>query len=227
MLAPTTVPDTTLVGRVMLIGLGLHWLLVPLAGATTFSERWLQPALMTLPIWLFMLVERGVPGRRALAAYTLLTALLVLAIPGLRYALYARGADHCGSCRAMVPFKALATGLVAAGYDGRGTVLASGFHVGGNLRVRFPDARVVDSGYAPTLWPAPRDRGPCLLVWSMRDADDLRGRAPLLDYLGTQLAGSAGANHVEGLVAAPMFGSRTRIYRLGYRLYSEGSGQCR
>src|SRR4029077_7537632 len=56
---PSTPPEPMigahLVGMVMAIALIGHWLLVPLAGATNFSERLLQPALQILPVYLFML----------------------------------------------------------------------------------------------------------------------------------------------------------------------------
>ena len=46
-------------GFLILIVLGLHALLIPAFGAVNFTERWLHPALMSLPIFLFAIAERG------------------------------------------------------------------------------------------------------------------------------------------------------------------------
>src|SRR5262249_11545575 len=56
------IPSAAFLATAMAIAVGLHWLLVPLARATVFQERLLQPALMILPVYLFMLVERGLGG---------------------------------------------------------------------------------------------------------------------------------------------------------------------
>ena len=66
-----------------------------------------------------------------------------------RIVVYLIGADYCGSCRNMVPFERLAGDLRAAGFSGMGTIVANGFHIGGNMRVEFPDARIIDAGYPP------------------------------------------------------------------------------
>lgn len=220
-------PDAALLGWTMAISAGLHWLLVPITGATEFSERWMQPALMILPVFLFMLVERGRPSGRAIVAFALLMAAMVAVALGARVVTYVRGADHCGACRAMVPFDALADQLRQAGYRGGGTILADGFHTGGNMRVQFPDARLVSPGYPPVVWPPASGSGPCLLVWKADGADDRARPDRLLGYLETELAGRPGAPHREGVASALMRGSEAREYRLGYRLYPGPVGDCR
>ena len=110
----------------------------------------MQPPLFILPIALFMLIERGRPARLAVNASATILAVLAAGTLAARIVVYMLGADHCGSCRNMMPFVALASQLRAAGYSGCGTILAHGFHIGGNMRIAFPDARIVESVPPPS-----------------------------------------------------------------------------
>jgi hypothetical protein len=123
---------------------------------------------------------------------------------------------------------ALADKLRAAGFSGSGTILADSFHTGGNMRIAFPDARIIDVGYPPSIWPAPRGDGQCLLVWNAHktEAENEDARQYVLSYL-PKLAGAADAPHREGVASALMYGSDKREYRLGFRLYEEPLGDCR
>jgi hypothetical protein len=231
--AGTPVVETQLgVGFVALtiaISLALHLALVLAVGAREFSERLMQPPLFILPILLFMLIERGRPARLAVNAFAAILALLVVGTLAARIVVYARGADHCGSCRNMMPVEALAEELRAADFSGSGTIVSSGFHIGGNMRVAFPDARIVEAPYPPETWPAPRGNGQCLVLWQEREdrAKSEGFRRFALSYLADQLGGEADAPHKGGVVSALMFGSATRHYRLGYRLYEGPVGDCR
>jgi len=97
------------------------------------------------------------------------------------------------------------------------------------MRVAFPDARIVDVGYGPETWP---DRaaasGQCLLLWQ-EGGDSQRSSAALARleaYLAERLGGMPEAAHRDGAVGGRMFGSLTRDYRLGFRLYGP-IGACR
>jgi hypothetical protein len=176
-----------------------------------------------------MLVERGRPGRRSIAAFALMMAALVGIAFAARIVVWERGADHCGSCRNMVPFAALASELRAAGYDGTGTILAENFHIGGNMRVTFPRARIIDVTYPASPWPRAAGSGPCLLLWQDR-GDPARAdaaKARLGRFLADDLHAPPDAPHTEGVVSRLMFGSRTRQYRMGYELYGAPAGDCR
>ncbi|HET6522488.1 MAG TPA: hypothetical protein VFG47_22085, partial [Geminicoccaceae bacterium] len=225
--APAVTPG--FLGALIALTLGLHWLLVPTLGAVTFTERWMHPALMVLPVFLFALVERGRPGPRAIAVYLAVVAVFVAAALGARVVRYGLGADHCGKCRELVPFDRLAAQLRAAGFE-RGTIVADGFHVGGNLRVAFPDSRVIDPAYPPEVWPEASgagDGGQCLAAWWADDghADALKARIDA--YLTGVLGVAPDALHVTGRAEAPMRGSTTRSYTLAYELFPRGAGECR
>jgi 4-amino-4-deoxy-L-arabinose transferase-like glycosyltransferase len=220
------VPDSRLVGTVIAIAIVLHWLLVPFARATDFSERLLQPALQILPIYLFMLVEQAgeVPAQTLRAYAATLAGVAAIALVA-RIGIHVAGGDYCrGPCRALAPFSEAAAGLRAAGFQGRGTIVVRGFHAGGNLRVQFPQARVVETGYPARTWPAPAGRGQCIGVWPSEYGD---GRDIVESYLARELGADAKAPRREGEVTALMQGARKRSYRLHYLLYDGPQGECR
>ena len=227
--APMSIIDARFLARTMAIAIALHILLVVLLGATDFSERLMQPALLIMPVWMFMVVDRGRLSPRELNRIALIFALFSLAFLAARAVVYVRGADGCGACRAMVPFADLAAGLRSEGYSGGGTIIAEDWHIGGNLRAPFPNARIIDPDYPPAAWPAASGRGPCLLVW--RQQEDLgeteEARAKLEKYLSGQLGGAIDAPHRDGQVSAPMFHSAKRRYALRYRLFDGPVGECR
>lgn len=223
------VPDVRLIGMSMAIAIALHWLLVPLAGATHFPERLLQPALLILPLWLFMLVERsgGAPLSRVGTYATVLTVVVGVALIA-RVGVHAAGADYCRRvCRDFLPAADIAAALRSAGFHGKGTIVVPDMHLGGNLRVQFPEARVVNTGYPARAWPKPAGMGQCLGVWTEYGAsvDEMRGH--VYAYLSKELGVAPDAPRREGSVTANYRGSKTRAYRLIYGLYDGPQGDCR
>jgi hypothetical protein len=145
-----------------------------------------------------------------------------------RVGIHTAGADYCrGTCRALVPFAELAAGLRNAGFAEKGTIVVSDFHIGGNLRVLFPDARVMQIGYPSVVWPKPTGTGQCLAVWAGAGGAGDRMRGLIDAYLAKELHVGADARRRQGVVSAPMLGSATRIYRLDYALYEAPQGECR
>lgn len=221
-------PDARFVGTTIAIAIGLHWLLVPLASATNFDERLMQPALLVLPIYLFMLVERGGADPRAVRRYAQAIAILAVVVLAVRVGLHVAGAKYCGgACRAFAPFEEVAAGLRKAGFEGKGTIVATDFHIGGNLRVAFPHAGIMQIGYPASAWPAPSGTGQCLAVWGGTADAAQRAQKQVDAYLATQLNVPAGAPRREGTITALMHGSTTRTYYLTYALYDAPQGDCR
>ncbi len=223
------VPDIRLIGMVMAIALGLHWLLVPIAGATQFPERLMQPALLVLPIWLFMLVERsGKPYARAAGHYALALAVVAGAALIVRVGVHAAGGDYCRRvCRDLLPAADLAAGLRTAGFQGKGTIVVRDMHLGGNLRVAFPEARMIDIGYPPRVWPKPSGTGQCLAIWTEYGGPVEETRKRVYAYLGEELGVAADAPKREAEVTATLLRAKTRSYRLYYGLYDGPQGECR
>lgn len=222
---PAPRPGLDLVLVVMALVAALHFALVLFAGATEFSERMMQPALIILPVAFFMIVERGGVSARAVRLYAILLVVLTVGVLAGRIGLHAAGGDYCrGSCRALQPYQTIAGEFRRAGFTGYGTVLAQDFHIGGNLRVLFPDARVMTPDYPPATWPEAQAGGQCLLVWRGDDAmpDDLS------DYLVVDLAVPAGTPPLRrGVVSAPLIGGKTRGFSLNYALYDVAGSECR
>ena len=219
------VPDRRLIGLVIAIAVLLHWLLVPFAGATDFAERLLQPALQILPIYLFMLVDDVGVSAQSLRAYAMALAGVAAVALVARIGIHVAGSDYCrGVCRTLVPFKEVAAGLRGVGFEGRGTIVARGFHPGGNLRVQFPEARVMETGYPSKTWPLPAGRGQCIGVWSSESAN---GRDVVDAYLTRELGVDPKAPRREGVITALMGGSKTRSYQLHYLFYDRPQGECR
>lgn len=225
----------TFFGCLVLIILGLHALLIPLFGAVNFTERWLHPALMSLPILLFALVERSRPSDRRIGAFVAIVAILVAVAAGARLYRYGAGADECRSCREFAPFAELADGLRMTGFS-HGTIVADGMHIGGNLKMLFADSLVVDPAFPRALWPDFDDRlnaggrdgqGACILVWRDDGGNPKARRDLMKDYAVDELGLPMTARPKTGRLDAHLIGSSTRRYALGFELYQENAGGCR
>ncbi|HEX6001648.1 MAG TPA: glycosyltransferase family 39 protein [Hyphomicrobiaceae bacterium] len=232
------VPSTGLLAMVMIIGIALHWLLVPLTRATHFAERLMQPALMLLPVYLFMLVEGGLKGGPAPARHVRNYTIALAAVAGVallaRIGIHAAGPDVCRTaCRDLLPVVHLAAGLRQAGFNGKGTVVVRDVHLGGNLRVQLPEARFVATGYPARMWPRPAPEsadtsrsGQCLAVWSDYKGGAERQYAEIRAYLARELGVPAEAKGRRGEVAARYAGSK-RTARVLYELFDTPQGDCR
>ncbi len=229
-LAKTAV-DVRFLGALILIMLGLHALLIPLLGATAFTERWMHPALMVLPLFLFALAERGRPSNRSIAIYLTTIAILVAVAAGARLYRYLEGADQCSKCREFVPFADMAAELRTAGFT-RGTIVADGMHMGGNLKMLFSESRVIDPAFPLALWPDVGQQssdgdGTCLLLWRDDRPDSALRRAVVEDFATTALGVPSNAPRKTGRVEAPLYQSSSRTYALGFHLIRKNTGACR
>ena len=215
------------VGATIAIGLAALWILVLVAGATELKVRYMHPILLILPIWLFMVIESGRPARLATNILACVLAVLVLQVAAAR-ALQPTGLVSCGLCPEWRPFGPLAQQIKAAGYRGAGTMVTDA-ETGGNMRIQFPDARVLDPFYPRTSLPSVSGMGQCLIVYW--DDGDPRTREASLgryeSYLENTLQGRAEAAYLDGVVSAPMLAPAEGILRLGYRLYDAPNGDCR
>ncbi|MEK9722456.1 MAG: hypothetical protein VW405_03075 [Rhodospirillaceae bacterium] len=136
--------------------------------------------------------------------------------------------SFCKSCEDHVPYDAHAEQLRAAGFIG-GTVFAY-FHfdpLAGNLRVRFPNARIVSAKHPGVIPPRGGAPGQCLIVWPMRGADDPKSAT-------IHTANKSPLN--TGLDWNALRASRTRapvppwdgtVHELGFVLLKDGAGDCR
>ncbi len=193
----------------------LHLLLVPVAGAVNFPERWMIAVELPVAILLMAAIPRDHP-RLPVVALTVLA--VILGTWTARLAIGLTDADYCGRCRTRLPVAAIVDGVRAAGFED-GTVVSLDMHLGGNLQAALAGTgRVVMPSYPASIWPAPRDGG-CLVVWPMGRG----GGAALRAAAGLGADVEAGR---DGEVLAPILGSTSRLDGIGFRLLP-GAGSCR
>jgi hypothetical protein len=195
--------------------IGMHAALVPLAGATSFPERWMIVPLLPLPLVLMASVSPVSPRLPRFGGLLVGLALLVVLV---RAVIGVTDAAYCGKCRTRMPAEAFAAAIRDAGFTS-GTLVAPDMHLAGNLKRVMPDARVVVPRLPETARPAPGD-GVCVVLWRGED-DGARVLAAARRALGADLSGAA-TRHVQ----APILGGAARFQSLSFRI-GEGEGSCR
>jgi len=154
-----------LCGRTVVAMIALTALLIAVTGATYVKERHMHPLMLLLPIFLFADLERFGFQRQWRWLGAILVAVAAVAflarVPGLA----APDRFWCGgNCRHMKPYAELSAPLTKLG-AAKATLIADQSYTGGNLRVLFPDARVVTKAI-PARTPA---RDQCFFVWEEGD----------------------------------------------------------
>jgi|GEM_PF-498066 len=152
------------------------------------KARWMHPFLLPALPWLWLRLHRL--GWRFKDTVRLF--VILLAISGLIFVMRAGrlgyGPPFCGKCRAIMPYEALETRIKALGFTG-GMIIAQDEHLAGNLRVAFPQARLLNLHKA-FYHPPARDNaasypsGQCLMVWH-GPTDQTEQPQPPLDMLAS------------------------------------------
>ncbi len=196
---------------VMAVAFGLHALLIPLAGAVNFPERWMITVEMPLAILVFAAM-RPEPARLWIVAATIL--VVVAGAWSIRTGIGLTDAAYCDRCRTRLPVAAFVDGLREAGFA-RGTVVVGDMHLGGNLQAALGGTgRVVMPTYPAGIWPAPGD-GLCVAA----------GREGTVPPSTAALGGDLAARPIQ-VVRAPILGSTDVEQGMAFRL-GPGEGQCR
>ncbi|MBO6858442.1 glycosyltransferase family 39 protein [Roseibium sp.] len=164
---PAVSDAARLCGRTVLLMILLTALMIAVTGATYVKERHMHPLLLLLPVWLFADLERfGFEKQwRWLTAVVLaVVAVAFLArVPGL----VAPDKTWCGGkCRHMKPYADLKAPLADLG-AADATLIADDGYTGGNLRVLFPDARLVTKAIPARTPP----RHSCFFIWEEGDKE--------------------------------------------------------
>lgn len=213
-------PWIRLLALVTVAGLACMAATVFVAEATYFKERRMHAVLLTVPLLAMLAAARAGLGWEQLRWLAGAAALIaVAAVAGVvGQALFEP--KTCRNCRLHAPFPALAEALQAAGFSG-GTVLAGDEHVGGNMRARFPQARVLTPVYAGFRPPAHDGTGRCLLVWNSRGRDELPAA---LQAFAAELGAVPEAPRHVGL---PLIREPERQDRFGFAFATNADGACR
>jgi lipopolysaccharide core galacturonosyltransferase RgtB len=229
--AASGAPMRRLFGAWLLLSYAVLTAGVLFAGATAIKYHYMVAVLLPAPIWLMLRVrDRGLesvdrPGWRgqALAAACALCVLAVLT--GVAWRGFG-APDHCGRCYLHWDYAAVAQKLRADGFA-RGTILADDHHVGGNLRTYFPDAPMYSLKF-PDFVPPRRTpgNGQCVALWdAAAEGDELPD--DITDFLKIRLGGDIDPMPPTRIIELPYRGSTTRMLKLGYVLFPNGTGKCR
>ena len=117
--------------------------MVVLGGVTEFKEHWMQPVFCVLPLAAFVArpqLESAPGGARFTGAVLGVALLFFLATAAYPWVAGWRGRPG----ELNQPIRALVQQLRAAGYDGRGPIVAADHMLAGALRTRFPAAPAAD-----------------------------------------------------------------------------------
>ena len=197
---------------------------VVLLGVTEMKARWMLPLLGLVPLALVLRVEAAAPPpgrRRLLAAIVVGAAVASLA---LRFTEVGLGPWLGRPSRLHTPVAALVGELRAAGFRG-GTIVADDKGLGGNLRLHFPESRVLTPLLPAVAPPAADGAGQCLVAWRPRPA---LAPAPLFLAFVAERLGRAPAEPVTPRVAAaPVPGVPGSSYRVAWVALPAGPPPCR
>lgn|GEM_PF-1944422 len=164
----------------LLAGLVVMVLVVLVSGTGKFHERYMQPLLFATPLYFLGRILRARPEARVWRRYAAGVVLVTAGVLGLRALELSPLCPQ--SCRDLVPYDRLAGHLRAEGFTG-GTIVTGSPIAAGNLRVQFPEARVL-LGASPALPRNPAGSGQCLAIWDMTDWGPETSRQAALAALG-------------------------------------------
>ena len=212
--------------RAMLIALGVTFIalvsIVFIAQVTDFKPRYMHPILLTAPLLFFFWLktkpanpgaERWLAGIAAAFAIGVFAGMIAQAI----------AEPHgCKNCWLQMPVPALARELQRQGL-GEGTILTENAHIGGNVRLFLPHARVYSPDY-PMAEAAPTGRGQCLLIWNSR-MHGASAPEPLIQFL-TEHFGGAFSNGPTTYVTEPLLRGGARTDSFGVTRVAGRSGDC-
>jgi hypothetical protein len=202
---------TRLLGRMMLFSLAGVVVVIIATGTTKITERWLDPYLLILPLWLLLKFERGGADTRAslprlFPAFAVILAVTLLSVPGKTLL-----AGFTGSySRINQPMSDIADALHRSGEPS--LILADTQHLAGNMRLQFPSAaveRLEDWQHAIASYP----KGPVLLVWG---ADDEVGAAPPEELDAILQGRAATISQAERIERPYRFSFGRRLFSVNY-----------
>jgi hypothetical protein len=182
-------------------------------------RAWAYPVLLPLPLYLFArtkLVYGGAAARWDKYFLIAIAAFMAVGI-AVRIWMYETRAHDCRHCAEYWPLSRYADTFRQAGFLG-GTIAAPDAALGGNLRLVFPEARVVTPD-APAGAFGPPLPGECLVVWE--------GDGNLPEGLGRYVETTYGAKlkdrALQGDVEAMLLTSKGRLARLNFLILAQGT----
>lgn len=223
--AETPSPWLRVLALTLAIAFAVLALTVLIGEVTYFKDRRMHAVLMIAPLALFMVLDRRAPEARRLrrlgAAIGGVVALAAVALLG--QALFEP--YSCRRCWLHMPLPAFEQAIREAGFR-HGTIVTAEEHVGGNLRLGFPEARLLTPAY-PALDPplrATHADGACLLAWHARLMGDALPPA-LIAFVDHRFTLAPAGTPVA--LDLPMMRRAGRLDRFAYLLVANADGNCR
>ncbi|MBB4267221.1 glycosyltransferase family 39 protein [Roseospira visakhapatnamensis] len=229
----------------VLASMALTLAVVLATGGHRLRYHYMMPAALVLPAAALLGARAwtvSLAPWRARALGWSLAGLAVLAAGGVAADRLIREPVSCGRCLSLLPVEAAAARVRAAGFDGRGTIIAASLDWGANLRRAFPDARLLARSFPD--WRPPADDpgdGACLILLSRAEAEALatgagldgaalaEAVAPLVDGAPDALPLPLARARVADLplTRAPLSGGARRTVPFGFLLVPKDRGTCR
>ncbi|MBV9570540.1 MAG: glycosyltransferase family 39 protein [Alphaproteobacteria bacterium] len=184
------------------------------------EASWIYPVLLPLPIYLFLRTQLAQPDAddgndRIFVRFVL--ACIVAGI-GVRVWMYQTRAHDCRHCAEYWPLARYADTFRQAGFV-TGTIVAPRPALAGNLRLVFPEARVVTPDAPARRFGAPV-RGECLVVW---DGNDANISPRLRDYVETTYGAKLQERAMQGDVEAALLKGKGRRARMNFLILADGA----
>lgn len=193
-----------------------------IAQVTDFKPRYMHPILLTAPLIFFLWLDRRPANPDAERSFAGVAAAFVIAVFAGLVAQAIAEPRGCKNCWLQMPVPALAAELERLGL-GDGAILTENAHIGGNLRLFLPHARIYSPDY-PMAEAAPTGEGRCLLIWNSR----MHGRSPpepLKQFL-TEHFGGAFSNGPTIYVTEPLLRGGARRDSFGVMRVAGRDGDC-
>ena len=217
---PQTQRWLRVLGLTIVIALLLLLAAILAFGAASFAPAQVVPALIALPLWLFLRARISAESERAMRMFFWSAIALIFIALVARVALFETGAVHCRTCRDYWPVERFTASIRNSGFA-LGTVVVPTADLGGDLRNGLAQSRIVVAGTPPGIF-GPEKGAQCLVVW--------RGNGAMpkseSDYLANVLGARIDALAIHGDVEAMLLTSKTRRDRLSFVLLPAGGGRC-
>lgn len=163
---------TSLIGRIMLLSLAGVVLVILMTDTGKITERWLDPYLLVLPLYLVLKLDRSgfdmpLIFRRLVPFFLVLMVVTLLPFAGKTWTAGLTGAAN----RVNIPFADAADRL--RGEDMPVAIIAGDMHLAGNMRMQFPELPVINLKEPPGAFPDRLILGsPILVVWYLKPGHD-------------------------------------------------------
>jgi hypothetical protein len=182
-------------------------------------RAWTYPVLLPLPLYLFARAKLAYGGETDQADkwFAIGVAACIIIGIGLRIGMYNSRAHDCRSCAEYWPLARYADTFRQAGFL-EGTIAAPDPALAGNLRLVFPDDRVVTPEAPASAFGAPI-AGECLVVWEGEGNIPPRLRAYMEHTYGAKLQERA----MQGDVEAALLTSKGRLARMNFLILAQGA----